>query len=247
MAKETWLIAMWDIHKWVDIHTCPKKKLECDLESNSKAHAIIDYISEKAWNIIVQLWDLWVNKDAISYFLNQVSPINFKVLWWNRDHYETLIDSPHYLWDYWTTEIAWRKISFLRWAKTQNPNRKYICKYEELSDQQQWEAFKYFWREENLWEIMFSHVPPICISRKVYKQDMRWDRTEHFLWEIFNMYKPKYWIFGHYHELFFEEVDWTKFICLWEMDTLSLDEETLSKINSLDDLKKEVEKIKLWN
>ena len=108
------LIAMWDVHLWVDSYKCLFEKEQCDVSSWLKSEELMNFIKEKIWSIIIQIWDLWVNQDTIWNFLKEVCSEDFKVVWWNRDNYEALKSSPHYLWDFWTKEIWWEQISFLR-------------------------------------------------------------------------------------------------------------------------------------
>lgn len=238
-----WLILIWDIHLWIDNKLDRIEKEKCDKLSDLKIESILKFTNERVWKTILQIWDLGVNKDALLKLLSKVKDDQFKILLWNRDHYETLFNTNNVLSNYWTSNLWWNTVSFLRGAKTQNINRNYVYKNEELSDIEMDDAYLFFSYDWNKWNTFITHVPPLFISKLIYKENIEWDSTEHFLWKLRDIYKPKYHIFWHYHKLFYTEKDWTKFICLWEMETLDISDEILFKINSLEDLKKEMIKI----
>lgn len=65
-------------------------------------------------------------------------------------------------------------------------------------------------------EVMLTHTCPDFVGKKVFhglKQDMPSDKALTSLWEHF---KPNLWVFGHFHKMFDEVIEGTRFICLPE-------------------------------
>ena len=74
-------------------------------------------------------------------------------------------------------------------------------------------------------EIMLTHEAPNNIVKMLdldptfpakmgYPNGVPENRTRIALQDMFDIHQPKYWIFGHYHTNFDEEINGTRFICL---------------------------------
>ena len=77
-------------------------------------------------------------------------------------------------------------------------------------------------------KIMISHDCPqsIFLSLKRYKYSDK-SVTREALQAMFEIHQPEIWLFGHHHFSWKQEINNTKFICLNELETLTLDTETL--------------------
>lgn len=65
-------------------------------------------------------------------------------------------------------------------------------------------------------------APEIFTNRMVHK-DFYASRTNQMFQSLFEIVKPRCWAFGHWHISTSKIIDKTKFICLGELDTLTLD------------------------
>lgn len=68
-------------------------------------------------------------------------------------------------------------------------------------------------------DVVVSHDCPGIVSAAMFNKTDR-TRTRQLLGEMFARWKPRYHIFGHWHESKRMEIQGTKFICLAELETL---------------------------
>jgi Icc-related predicted phosphoesterase len=68
-------------------------------------------------------------------------------------------------------------------------------------------------------DIVVSHDCPGIVSAAMFNKTDK-TRTRQLLGEMFARWKPRYHIFGHWHESRRMEIQGTKFICLAELETL---------------------------
>lgn len=71
-------------------------------------------------------------------------------------------------------------------------------------------------------EIMITHDCPDTI-RKHFFRIHETTRTSSALQSMFEIHKPKLWIFGHHHSFRDEVILGTRFICLAELQTMDID------------------------
>lgn len=76
-------------------------------------------------------------------------------------------------------------------------------------------------------DIIVSHECPEFVSDDIVKHfNMRKfqddNRTRMMLQSIYDIYTPKYHIFGHWHVSYHKKINGTKFICLNELETFDL-------------------------
>lgn len=67
--------------------------------------------------------------------------------------------------------------------------------------------------------VMLTHDCPLMIVHQM-KSHHAYDnsRTQQALQAMFEMHKPKLWVFGHHHKSFDMEYDGTRFVCLAELE-----------------------------
>lgn len=74
-------------------------------------------------------------------------------------------------------------------------------------------------------KIMVTHECPESIAGYVlpaYRQDFP-SRTRQAFDSLFQLWKPKIWLFGHWHVSFNQEIQGTRFICLNELECVDID------------------------
>ena len=65
-------------------------------------------------------------------------------------------------------------------------------------------------------DIMISHDCPMSIRKECFQYTDEYITTR-ALQELFELHRPKIWIFGHYHRYMDKEINGTRFICLTEL------------------------------
>lgn len=89
---------------------------------------------------------------------------------------------------------------------------------EELSDEELFKLYEIYKKEKPF--AMVTHECPESIAYLLlnnFKSTLR-SRTREMFYEMFKVYNPKYWVFGHWHMSFDKEIDGTRFICLAELE-----------------------------
>ena len=79
-------------------------------------------------------------------------------------------------------------------------------------------------------EIMITHDGPGNVTAEMFLTHGKaryLTRTGQWFDSLFEIHKPKLWLFGHWHTTKVYEIDGTKFICVGEMDYVDIDTETL--------------------
>ena len=75
-------------------------------------------------------------------------------------------------------------------------------------------------------EIMVTHACPEDVQLAFWPGHIKQrypSRTAQALQVIFENHKPKYWVFGHYHQTKIHNLKGTEFICLGELEYLDMD------------------------
>lgn len=99
---------------------------------------------------------------------------------------------------------------------------------EELTMEQIYEAMQLYQQIKP--DIVLTHDAPFSVSSKILEETPnpmfgpknRRTRTGMFLETIFEIHKPKKWIFGHWHHSWVKEIDGCEFRCLNELKTYTL-------------------------
>lgn len=94
---------------------------------------------------------------------------------------------------------------------------------EELNYQQQLEAFDLYAKVKP--RIVISHDCPQIIMESIFK--MGWSfgksQTRNMLQAMFDAHKPELWVFGHHHFSKDVNIFGTRFVCLDELETLTIE------------------------
>lgn len=76
--------------------------------------------------------------------------------------------------------------------------------------------------------IVISHDCPQLVVKHLSKssnggcESMPYSRTRKALEVMFEIHQPKLWVFGHHHVSFNKKINGTRFICLKELETMTL-------------------------
>lgn len=73
-------------------------------------------------------------------------------------------------------------------------------------------------------EIVATHDCPTIMAHEIHSQH-EWDKskTRQALDRMFEIHKPKLWVFGHHHINLVRNIDGTSFICLDELEFVDID------------------------
>lgn len=91
--------------------------------------------------------------------------------------------------------------------------------------------------EETQPELMISHECPYTAGEAIVCNTLYTSRTQDALQEMFETHQPKLWVFGHYHQSKIFKREGTLFVCLNELEHLTLNpaipiEETVKQLES---------------
>lgn len=173
----------------------------------------------------LQLGDLGFNYQEI---YDGIDKEKHKFFGGNHDNYDIINKSPHCLGDFgihtvpefgdiffvrgaWSIDLKYRKEGISWW------------KDEELNYQKCEEAIQLY--EKLKPEFVVTHeapwrVLPFLNLNPQFAIDCGWDssyiktRTNMMFERMLEIHLPRWWIFGHYHQNFVEEIDGTIFICI---------------------------------
>ena len=189
------------------------------------------YPNEKTF----QIGDFGLGFDSIGKL-----PDKDKFIRGNHDDPQACLDHPNYLGEYGTftedgvkffylggaysIDYAWRKARMLQyplesqqWWPDEELSVEELTKAREI-----YSSFKP--------DVVFTHEAPNEAGFKLLKELLDrpeklpccLSRTANYLNEMFHIYKPRLWVFGHYHKTVSFYYKETEFICLDELDTLLL-------------------------
>lgn len=92
---------------------------------------------------------------------------------------------------------------------------------EQLSTSEFMEAFDLYVSKKP--KIMVTHDCPLTLYAELVSHHIEPNNTATNLDVFFNAHQPKFWIFGHHHKTKKIEMDGTIFICLAELETVTLE------------------------
>jgi Icc-related predicted phosphoesterase len=94
---------------------------------------------------------------------------------------------------------------------------------EELNYQEQLEAFDEYVKVKP--EIVVSHDCPQSVMEKIFKIGWSYGKsqTRTMLHMMFQEHQPKLWVFGHHHQSKDVQINGTRFVCLNELETMTLE------------------------
>lgn len=164
----------------------------------------------------VQIGDCDFNYD----FLKEVDPAKHKIIPGNHDNHNIVYDDPHCLGRFGVHALNGIEFFFLAGAysidKQYRIEGKSWWPNEELSHKELVDAIDLYDKVRP--KVVLSHECPSEIVRISFGiNDNNITRNAlRVMWEI---HKPKLWIFGHWHRDFDQNILGTRFICLNELKT----------------------------
>jgi Icc-related predicted phosphoesterase len=91
---------------------------------------------------------------------------------------------------------------------------------EELSYSEQLEAFDEYIKVKP--EIVVSHDCPQSVMEKLFGYPEK-SQTRTMLEMMFQEHQPQLWVFGHHHRSKDVQINGTRFVCLNELETMTLE------------------------
>jgi hypothetical protein len=166
----------------------------------------------------IQLGDFGFNYET----LKNVDPASHRILGGNHDNYDKVNECPNFLGDYgyeslnnisffyyrgaYSIDKQYRTIGIDWWPNEEN-NIETFMKARELYR----EIKPDFVITHDCPESVAYHILPT--NSRIYQNMTGWA-----LQELFNIHKPKYWRFGHYHSKWSMNIEGTNFRCLDELE-----------------------------
>jgi len=177
----------------------------------------------------IQVGDFGFNYSTL---LN-VNAVRHRFLGGNHDNYDKVGMCPHYLGDYGLHSIPdFGDVFFVRGAFSidqQNGGRDGGRRIEGVD----------WWPAEELHmadcyaaleeysgikpDFVVTHECPVSVVPRVTKSSrILPSRTNQLLQRMFEIHKPKTWVFGHYHKSWSGIINGTRFVCLDELECMDL-------------------------
>lgn len=159
--------------------------------------------------------------------LTNLDPNNHKVLGGNHDNYDIIHKYPHYLGDYGISIVG--EVEFFYYRGAYSIDRQYRTigidwwEDEQVSIEQFMKARELYRKHKP--KIVITHDCPEQIAYQMLKphQKVYQNMTGWSLQELFNIHEPDLWIFGHWHDPRIIQQGKTKFICIDELGTYTID------------------------
>jgi predicted phosphodiesterase len=155
--------------------------------------------------------------------LNHVDPEKHKVIAGNHDNHNMCYGDPHFLGRFgnhvlngvpffyiagaWSIDYKYRVENESWWAN------------EELSYDEMCRAIN--WYEEVKPDIVLSHEAPSVVVQTCFSV-FDSNKTRNGLRVMFEIHKPKLWVFGHWHRHLDTTILGTRFVCLNELKTMEI-------------------------
>lgn len=139
----------------------------------------------------------------------------------NHDNWDTIHECPNYLGRFGALHIGRLRDAFFvsgafsidQWARTEG---KSWWRNEELSYSESSDCLSQYCLVHP--EIVISHDCPNIVSQKMFNKTDN-TATRQLLSGMLARWKPKLWVFGHWHESKTITINNTRFVCLAELET----------------------------
>lgn len=155
--------------------------------------------------------------------LSGYDPNKHKIIPGNHDNHNTVYNDPHCLGRFGHTVL--NNIPFFFMAGAFSIDRFYRTEgidwfpNEELSYKEMWDALNLY--DQIRPSLVLSHECPDIITRTYYNIHDR-NNTRRCLEQMFEIHRPKMWIYGHWHRNTHYNVSGTDFICLNELKAIRI-------------------------
>lgn len=171
----------------------------------------------------VQVGDFGLDWDVLQF----VSPAENKIIGGNHDNYDIVNNYPHYLGDYGTTNIGGVDFFFVRGERSVDAHLRTEgvswWRNEELSMAESYAAIENYISAKP--SIVISHGCPAEVIQHFCTNNHKLihpSRTSQMMDAMFAGHQPDLWIFGHHHNSMTKKIGTTKFVCLNELETMTL-------------------------
>lgn len=180
-------------------------------------HAKIDEIP--CISNLIQVGDMGVGFREIN---KEMLPPNFRFIRGNHDSPDLCKLHPCYLGDYgYLPEGIFFFSGALSIDKHLRKENVDWWRDEELGYREQQEAAEIYEKEKPM--VVVTHTAPYEISRFILGGEKVQGNTEKYLQFLFDLHKPRFWIFGHFHESRVIQVKDTTFVCLEELGLFTVE------------------------
>jgi len=183
-----------------------------DVHGKSKEYLKIISTCESS----IQIGDFGFNYDCFK----DIDPKSHVFFPGNHDNFNVVEACPNYLGRFGNTSINGLSFFFIcgaysidQWARTEGRS---WWRDEELSYEESSRCLTKYVAHQP--DVVVSHDCPGIVSAMMFNKTDR-TRTRQLLGEMFARWKPRYWLFGHWHSSKRIEIQGTKFICLAELET----------------------------
>jgi len=189
----------------------------------------------------IQLGDFGFKQEWEKLTKNRINYEKHKIIPGNHDAYDHINLNHTFGKDYGLINFDGFKFFFLRGAFS--TDKKYRTEgvdwfqEEEVSYNNLWDAFKLYETEKS--DIILTHDCPDSVIPFLFNRYGNKNRTTTILSDMFEIHKPKLWIFGHWHETTNREILGTEFVCLAELDYIEYDTEQNIEWN-IEQIKKQI-------
>ena len=170
----------------------------------------------------VQVGDFGFSYDA----LEDLDSNNHKIIGGNHDNYDIIKNCPNYLGDYGTANIGGVGFFFVRGEKSIDAHLRIEgttwWRNEELSMEEGYAAVEAYTQAKP--DIVISHGCPAELLPHFITNELKTtpSRTSQILDSMWNVHRPKMWIFGHHHNSKRIVVENCEFRCLAELETIDI-------------------------
>jgi len=160
--------------------------------------------------------------------LSGVDPDNHKIVGGNHDNYDIIEDCPNYLGDYGICKIGSIEFFFVRGERSVDANLRIEgrtwWRNEELDMGAAYKAIEAY--EAAKPEIVITHGCPAEVLPFFVSNPAKFSpsRTSQFLDSMFQIHRPKLWVFGHHHRSETLKVGDCTFRCLNELETMEINQ-----------------------
>jgi predicted phosphodiesterase len=171
----------------------------------------------------IQIGDFGFNYET----LKNVDPKHHVFIGGNHDNYDIVDSCPNYLGDFGYT-VNFNKLDFFYYRGAWSIDRIYRTIGIDWWEQEQ-VSMENFAKAKELYEqikpdVMLTHDCPESIisyllppNSRIYKNTTGWA-----LQSLFEIHRPKIWIFGHYHVSWSKIINNTEFRCLNELECFDI-------------------------
>jgi len=150
-------------------------------------------------------------------------PARHKIIGGNHDNYDVIDDCPNYLGRFGNTSLTGIPFFFVSGAfsidKAYRVEGQSWWRKEELTYEECGQCLELYYRTQP--DIVISHDCPSVASSAMFNISDK-TMTRQLMGQMWARWRPKTWVFGHWHESKIKIIGDTTFVCLAELETFNL-------------------------